>query len=121
MGGFFLDSLISSIVKKIRSNSRVSIAEEWFVAEGKVRELNFRERGPLRVAFLNYTYDVDGETHYGFAECFPISSEKVGIAQESTQSLPSLCVRYNSADPLESRLLNEDNPKLRLEINHDTS
>jgi hypothetical protein len=119
MGGFFLDSLVSSIVKKVRASSRVSTAEEWLIAEGRISKVDFSRRGTSSVAHLLFTYEVDGETHYGSAEGFPISSEKEGIAQESVESLLSLRVRYNSADPLESRLLNEDNPKMRLEINHE--
>ncbi|MGB6827237.1 MAG: DUF3592 domain-containing protein [Terracidiphilus sp.] len=119
MGGFFLDSVISSIIKKVRTNSRVSTAEDWLLAEGKVRELNFRERGSSRVAYLNFTYEVDGETHYGSAECSSINESQEGIATESTNALQTLVVRYNPADPLENRLLNEDNPKLRLSINHE--
>jgi len=119
VGGFFLDSLIASIAKKIRAESRVSKAEEWPIAEGKISTFGFRESGWSIVPSLTYTYDVDGETHYGPALCLPIRESEKGIASGSMNSHPVLRVRYNPADPLECRLLNEDNPKLLLRINHE--
>lgn len=99
MGGFLLDSLISSIVKKIRTKSRVSRAEEWPVAEGKVSKVIFNKRGSLIAPCLSYAYEVNGETHYGSAMCFSIDESQENVTNESTNALQVLRVRYNPGDP----------------------
>jgi len=120
MGGFFLDSIVSSIVKKVRANSRVSTAEGWLIVEGKVSRLGFNRSGSLIVPTFSYSYEVNGEPYYGATRCVSIREDLENEARESIEELQVLRVRYDSADPFESRLLNEDNPGLRLKIDHET-
>jgi hypothetical protein len=69
---------------------------------------------------LIYAYEVSGETHYGSARCVEIREELEIEARDATEKLEFLRVRYDAADPMESRLLNEDNPGLRLNIDHES-
>jgi hypothetical protein len=107
------------MVRKIRADSRVANAEEWPVADGKVSRLVFSKRGSLIRPTLSYSFEVNGETHYGAAQCIELREDLEGEATESVNALHALRVRFDPDDPFRSRLINEDNPGLRLKIDHD--
>jgi hypothetical protein len=128
MGGFFLDSIIGSIMKSIRRESRANTAENWPIVDAKVSNFSAPKVGDQGRPSLLYTYEVNGDTHYGSATGFDIGDPPHtgfnigdppapvnGAAMDATTNLR---VRYDPADPLSSRILNRDNPTLPFEIDH---
>lgn len=111
MGGFFLDSIIRSIVKGVRREHRASTAAEWPIVGAAITTSS--ERG------ITYSYVVSGETWYGSCVAYPLRDVAVEKLRSTLDALQILRVRYDPADPGESSVLNRDNPKLPFEIDHD--
>jgi len=103
--------------------------DRWPVIDARISELSVPTVGEQGRPFLLYTYEVSGETHYGSATGFNIDdAPKTGFefgdprtcANRATVDVTTtLHVRYNPADPMSSLILNQDNPTLPFEIDHD--
>jgi hypothetical protein len=115
MGGFFLDGIIGSIMKRIRRQNQANTAEGWPLVDGKVSNSGLGSRG---CPGATYSYVVNGETWYGSCKGFPLRDTDAEQARAILSALPSLHVRYDPSDPAESRVLNRDNPRLPFEIDH---
>jgi len=116
VGGFFLDSIIGSIVKSVRRQDQANTAESWPLVDGKVSDSGFG--GASGCPGVIYSYEVNGETWYVSCKGFPVRDTDVEQARAILSALPSLHVRYDPSDPAESRVLNRDNPRLPFEIDH---
>ena len=117
MGGFFLDSIIGSIVKSIRRESRANTAENWPMVDAKITDSGLGEAS--RRAGVTYSYVINGETRNGSCISGPFRDAEVEKVRSALSAIPVLRVRYDPADPAESRVLNRDNPRLPFEIDHD--
>lgn len=115
MSGFFLDTLISSLVKNVRREVRLTRAEEWPTTEAHISRFTANDNGGDIVFF----YQVNGETEYGSVRFYPVSSNKLDAAIAAVNALPALRVRYDPFDPGSTCFLNPDNPKFPFEVNHD--
>lgn len=110
------------IARNVRREVRTNRAVKWPAVEARI--LKFRTGvgiGHRLHPIVDYSYEVNGETHYGFATGFQIGHGEIHRIGDEVEALPSLRVRYNPVDPYASRVLNEDNPKLRFEVDHDLS
>ena len=129
MGGFFIDRVIRSIARSICRESRAKSAVSWPVIDAKISRFSVPEVGQRGRPSLLYTYEVNGETHYGSATGFDIEyPPKTGFdfgdtatraKRTAMDATTTLRVRYDPADPMSSRILNRDNPTLPFEIDHD--
>jgi Protein of unknown function (DUF3592) len=117
MGGFFLDNMIGAIVKSIRRGNRASTAETWPIVDAKITSSGPGEAS--KRPGITYSYAVNGESWYGTCAGFPLRDAEVEKVQMALHIISVLRVRYDPADPGESRVLNRDNPKLPFEIDHD--
>lgn len=115
MGGFFLDSLISSIVKNVRREARLSRAAEWPTADARISRFSADEKG----GDIVFSYEINGETEYGSARLYPASNNELDAAISAVNALQALRVRYDPGDPGSSCLLNRDNPEFPFGINQD--
>jgi hypothetical protein len=109
MGGFFIDSLIASIVRTVRRERRRSQALRWSIADGTFTRFTTSDGSPT-LPLVDYTYQVNGETHDGSATGQPIKDDRINQIGDMIDSLPAVRVRYDPANPDRSRVLNEDNP-----------
>jgi len=117
MGGFFLDNLIGVIVKGIRRENRATTAENWPIVDAKITNPGCAE-GARRPG-VTYSYAVNGETWYGSSIGYPFRDAEIEKARSALSAVSVLRIRYDPADPAESRVLNRDNPWLPFEIDHD--
>jgi hypothetical protein len=117
MGGFFIDSLIVSIVRTVRRESRRSRALRWSITDGKFLRFTTTYGTPTR-PLVDYTYQVNGEVRDGSATGFPIKDDQINQIGDVIDSLPNVRVRYDPDNPETSRVLNEDNPRIPFEIDH---
>lgn len=117
MGGFFIDGLIASIVRNVRRESRRNKALHWNLAEGKFTRFTTSYGSPT-LPLLDYTYEVNGQTQEGSATGRPIADDRINQIGDVVDSLPTVLVRYDPANPDRSRILNEDNPRIPFEIDH---
>jgi hypothetical protein len=113
MGGFFLDDIIRGIVHTVRREMRQRESEKWQLAEGKFKRFEARDTifGRYRPS-VRYSYEVNGETHYGVVKGFELSRKSVDQTADDAEALEAIWVRYNPVDPMQSRVLGGDNPKL---------
>lgn len=113
----FADQLIVSAFRFFKRQKLIREASKWNIVPAKIRQDTSAAFSAVRQS-IAYTYEIDGETHYGFAtgEVFARNASK--LAADFFKTDPTLQVRVNPADPLDSRLLNEDNPKLPFTIDH---
>lgn len=117
MGGFFLDSLVGSIIRTVRRERRRSQALRWNIADGTFTRFTTSYGGPT-LPLLDYTYQVNGENHDGSATGVPIPDDLINQIGDMVDSLPAVRVRYDPTKPEVSRILNEDNPRIPFEIDH---
>jgi hypothetical protein len=117
MGGFFLDDLIRSVARTVRREVRRNGAEKWTLIEGKVRRFQAKDEpwNDFRPV-VDYSYEVGGESWYGTVTGFSMSRTRVDGVGDAVDQLPSIWVRYDPVDASQSRVLNEDNPKLPFEV-----
>jgi len=119
MGGFFLDDLIRSIVHHVRRETRLRKASNWPDVDATISRFTFfDDLGHLVRPVLTFSYHVKGELLYGSAQGHPINAGRVNEIGEAVDSISTLRVRYDPADPASSRLLNQDNPKIPFDIDH---
>lgn len=109
LGGFFLDSLVVGIVRMVRRESRLKQALRWNIADGTFNGFTTSYGSPT-LPLLDYTYLVNGQTHDGSATGLSIRDDRINQIGNVIDSIPSVRVRYDPANPQRSRLLNEDNP-----------
>lgn len=117
MGGFFLDDLVASIVRSVRRERRRSQALRWSITDGTITRFTTSYGFPT-LPLLDYTYEVNGETHHGAATGNPIKEDRINDMGDVIDSFPAVRVRYDPNDPGRSRILNEDNPRIPFEIDH---
>lgn len=117
MGFFFLDEVVASIVRSVRKESRRSQALRWSTAEGTFTRFTTSYGSPT-LPLLDYAYQVNGQTHEGSATGRPIKDDQIHQIGDLMDSLPTVLVRYDPANPDRSRILNEDNPRIPFEIDH---
>lgn len=117
MGGFFIDSVIGSIVRTMRRERRRSQALRWSIADGTFTRFTTSYGSPT-LPLVDYTYQVNGETHDGSATGQPIKDDRINQIGDVIDSLPTVRVRYDPGNPERSRILNEDNPRIPFEIDH---
>jgi hypothetical protein len=117
MGGFFIDGLIGSMIRTVRRQRRRSQALRWSFADGTFTRFTTSYGSPT-LPLVDYTYQVNGETHAGSGTGLPIKDDQINQIGDVIDSLPTLRVRYDPANPEKSRILNEDNPGIPFEIDH---
>lgn len=117
MGGFFLDSVVAGIVRSVRRESRRRQALRWTLASGRFTRVTPSYGSPT-CPLVDYEYQVNGQAHDGSATGLPIKDDRIGQIGDAIDSLPTLRVRYDPANPERSRILNEDNPQIPFEIDH---
>lgn len=117
MGGLFLDSLVGSIIRTVRRDRRRSQALRWSVTDGTFTRFTTSFGSPT-LPLLDYTYQVNGQTHVGSVTGLPIKDDRINQFGDVIDSLPTVRVRYDPANPERSRILNEDNPHIPFEIDH---
>lgn len=117
MGGLFLDDLVIGIVRMVRRESRRKQALGWSIADGKFTRFTTSYGSPT-LPLLDYSYQANGQTLDGSATGFPIKDDGINRIGDVIDSLPTVCVRYDPANPERSRILNEDNPRIPFEIDH---
>ncbi len=119
MGGFFIDNVIRSIARSIRRETHATSADSWPVIDAKISNFSAPKVGERGHPSLLYTYEVNGETHYGSATGFNIGDPPTKLKRAAMDATTTLHVRYDPSDPMSSRILNRDNPTLPFEIDHD--
>ena len=117
MGGFFIDDLIASIIRAVRRQRRRSQALRWNIANGTITRFTTSYESPT-LPLVDYTYEVNGQTHDGSATGSPIKDDRINQIGDVVDSLPTVRVRYDPTNPKMSRILNEDNPRIPFEIDH---
>lgn len=115
MGGFFLDTLLIGIVRMVRREIRRKQALGWSIADGKFTRFTTSYGSPT-LPLVDYTYQVNGQSHVGWATGLPIKDDRINQIGDVIDSLPALRVRYDPANPERSRILNEDNARVPFEI-----
>ena len=114
-----LYSLIGSVVKSVRSESRTGQAANWLRVDGKTSRFTLEDaQGNRARPVLVYSYQVAGETFYGWVAGAPISPELADHIIKTVDDIGVVHVRYDPSDPSLNRLLNEDNPRIPFEIDH---
>ena len=113
--GLFLDSLVVLIIRTVRRGKRRGQALRWGVADGTFARFTTSYGSPT-LPLVDYTYQVNGQSHVGSATGLPINGDQVNKIGDVVDSFPTLHVRYDPADPEKSRILNEDNPHVPFEI-----
>jgi hypothetical protein len=117
VGGFFLDNLVVSIIRTVRRERRRSQALRWSVADGTFTRFTTSYGSPT-LPLVDYTYQVNGQTHDGSATGLPIEDDRIKQIGDVIDSVPTVRVRYVPANPERSRILNEDNPRIPFQIDH---
>ena len=115
--GLFIDSIVASIARAVRRESRRSQALRWNIAEGAITRFTTSYGWPT-VPLLDYTYQADGQAHDSSATGSSIRDDQINQIGDVIGSLATVRVRYDPAKPGRSRLLNEDNPRIPFEIDH---
>lgn len=108
---------LSEIKNSIVSKQRRSQALRWSIADGVITRFTTGYGSPTTPQVV-YTYDANGEAHYGEATGAPMKDDQINHVKEVSDSLGTVRVRYDPADPDRSRLLNEDNPRIPFEVDH---
>jgi hypothetical protein len=67
---------------------------------------------------VDYTYQVNGQSHDGSATGMAIKDDQINQIGDVIDSFSILRVRYDPTDPERNRILNEDNPRIPFEIDH---
>jgi hypothetical protein len=117
MGGFVVDTVIVSIIRAVRRDRRRSQALRWSIADGAFTRFTTSYGSPT-LPLVNYTYQVNGRTYDGAATGMSIEDDQINQIGDVIDSLPSVFVRFDPANPERSRILNEDNPRIPFEIDH---
>jgi hypothetical protein len=117
MGGFFLDSIVVGIIRRVRTESRRSQALRWSIADGRFTRFT-TSYGTPTLPLVDYEYQVDGQAHEGSATGLSINDDRINQIGDVIDSFPALRVRYDPVNPERSRILNEDNPRIPFEIDH---
>ena len=117
MGGFFVDSLIVSIIRGVRRERRRSQALRWSIADGRFTRFTTSYESPT-LPLVDYTFQVNGESHDGSATGLPIKDDQINRIGDVIDSLQVVRIRYDPNNPKRSRLLNEDNPRIPFQIDH---
>ncbi len=115
MGGLFLDDFVIWIIRIVRRMRRRKQALSWSVCSGTLTRVTTSYGSPT-LPLVDYTYQVSGQTQVGSAMGLPIKDDKVNQIGDVMDSLPSLLIRYDPANPERSRILNEVNPQIPFEI-----
>jgi hypothetical protein len=115
MGGLFLDNIVLGIICMVRRERRRKQALGWSVAAGTFTRFTTSYGSPT-LPLVDYTYEVNGETHDGSATGLPIKDDRINQIGDAVDSLPALRVRYDPGNPDRSQILNEDNPRVPFEI-----
>lgn len=117
MGGLFVDDLIASIIRTVRRERRRSQALRWSIADGTFTRFTTSYGSPT-LPLVDYTYRVNGEKHDGSATGLSIKDDRINQIGDVIDSLPTVRVRYDPANPETGRILNEDNPRIPFEIDN---
>lgn len=117
MGGFFIDSLVVGIVRLVRRERRRSQALSWSITDGTLTRFTTSYGSPT-LPLVDYAFQVNGQSHDGSAAGLPIKDDQINQIGDVIDSIPTLRVRYDPANPQRSRILNEDNPRIPFEIDH---
>ena len=72
--------------------------------------------GSPTLPHVDYTYEVNGEAHGGWATGLPIKDDRINQIGDAVDLLPALRVRYDPVNPDRSQILNEDNSRIPFEI-----
>src|ERR1700761_1068149 len=115
MGGLFLDHVVMGIIRMVRRERRRKQALGWNVTAGTFTRFTTSYGSPT-LPLVDYTYEVNGETHDGSATGLPIRDDRINQIGDALDSLPALRVRHDPANPDRSQILNEDNPQIPFEI-----
>ena len=76
MGGFFIDDIIGAIIRNVRRESRRIQALRWSIAEGTFTRFTTSYGSPT-LPLLDYTFQVNGQTHDGSATGVPIKDDRI--------------------------------------------
>jgi hypothetical protein len=117
MGGFFLDSLVTGIIRTVRRESRRSQALRWSIADGRFTGFTTSYGSPT-LPLVDYEYQVNGQPYDGSATGLPVKDDRINQVGDAIDSFATLRVRYDPTNPEKSRILNEDNPSIPFEIDH---
>jgi hypothetical protein len=117
MGGFFIDSIIRSIVRSVRGERRVENARSWPTVEGKISRFTLGNKSGDRVhPLLTFSYEINGETFYGSAAGTSIELKQINQVTDAIHGIGIVHVRYDPSDLGSSCLLNGDNTGIPFEI-----
>lgn len=105
------------IENRIVSKQRRSQALRSSIADGVITRFTTSYGSPGTPQVV-YTYDANGESHYGEATGALMKGDQINHVKEVSDSLGTVRVRYDPADPDRGRLLNEDNPRIPLGVDH---
>ena len=122
MGGFFIDDVIRMVARNVRRGILLNRAAKWPAIDARI--VRFRTEdglGHRLRPIVDYSYEVNSETQYGSATGSPVGHREINQIGDSVDVLQSVRVRYNPVDPYTNRVLNEDNPHLPFEVDHDVS
>jgi len=117
MGGFFIDSLVVGIVRMVHRERHRTQALRWSIADGTLTRFTTSYGSPT-IPLVDYAFQVNGQSHDGSASGLPIKDDQINQIGDVIESIPTLRVRYDPANPQRSRILNEDNPRIPFEIDH---
>jgi len=92
-------------------------ALRWSVVDGMFKRFTTSTGSPT-LPLVDYTYQVNGRTYKGSATGLAIEDDRVNQIGDVIDALPAVRVRYDPANPMRSRILNEDNPRIPFEIDH---
>ena len=74
--------------------------------------------GSPSTPLVDYSYETDGTAHYGEAKGSPMKDDLIKQVGDVIESIGSVQVRYDPAEPDRCRLLNEDNPRIPFVVDH---
>ena len=115
----FADDFILMIARNLRRVTRMKKAAKSPIVDGRVLKFRTDEGDFHRLRpVVEYEYDVNGENQYGFAVGFSLNVKGINQIGDRVEDLHHLKVRTSPVDPTISRLLNQDNPSLPFEVDH---
>lgn len=118
--GFFADDLVRGIIHTVRKSIRLNRFEKWPTIEAKVQRFRSEDTasfGHRLRPVLDYSYEVNGDTHYGSA--YGIPTAEINQVGDAADNVTTLRVRYDPVNPAASQVLSGDNPELPFGIDYD--
>ena len=114
-----LDDLLRSILKGQKMAFRANKAKHWPALDATISlfsaEPNSRGIRPV----VLYSYVLHRENWRGSCIGQPIKASQLENVRSSLLALPTIRVRYDPTRPGVSRALNQDNPGVPFEIDHE--